>query len=406
MFTTAQPRNEIIIGRHGREYSAFGIRQGINFLPVDSDEQDRLTDFEDLVYQLRGDGYLPRLLQDSEEDEISGEAVLDCGFGSGAWIQRVLEDHEQAEITGIDIHIGQRDSEEDLPAAVAAEEFDRVRRDLNVSFCIAEGISIQRWPRMVSEMKELLQPGGYLQMIEPHYLFQSEVGNVRGYPMLDSWWNRYKRSLQARGRYHDLGPRLEGLLRTGGFVNIETEVITARIGDWHETLPLGDRIQENLLEMITSWSLHPFAVAFGASGQRAVAELVDRIRGEMSNHSLKLYYRIYVAYGRKLERTSYEFNTQEGNRAYDQRKLYVFQITELQEASLTTTRNSMDACRDSTDATMAPCRAPAWWMVEVLQFGAGLGTSILGYFESSAGSSNGLDVLPAERFRHNVKQFE
>ncbi|KAK6433679.1 hypothetical protein LTR95_010140 [Oleoguttula sp. CCFEE 5521] len=253
MFAMAQPRNEIIIQRYGREYSAFGIRQGINFLPVDSDEQDRLGEFEDLIYQLRGDGYLPRLLQDSEEDEISGEAVLDCGFGSGAWIQRVLEDHEQAEITGIDIHIGRRDSEEDLPAAVAAEEFDRVRRDLNVSLygsslrprsfklvncsCIAEGISIQRWPRMISEMKELLQPGGYLQMIEPHYLFQSEAGNVRGYPMLDSWWNRYKRSLQARGRYHDLGPRLEGLLRTGGFVDIETEVITARIGDWHESMP-------------------------------------------------------------------------------------------------------------------------------------------------------------------------
>ncbi|KAK6438142.1 hypothetical protein LTR95_005656 [Oleoguttula sp. CCFEE 5521] len=254
MSTATQPRNERIDERYGREYSAFGIRHGFNFSPVDDAEERRLDRFEELVFHLREQRYLPEQLQEGEEDELTGEAVLDCGFGSGAWIDRVLENHEQPEVTGIDIHTGRSDSDEDLPATVAAEQFDRVRWNLNGSFrdsilrretfklincsCIAEGISIRRWPYLISDLKELLQPGGYLQMIEPHYLFQSEAGNVGGYPMLDAWWNRYKGSLQDRNRRHDLGPRLEGMLRAGGFADIRTEVITARIGDWHEnTLP-------------------------------------------------------------------------------------------------------------------------------------------------------------------------
>lgn len=46
---------------------------------------------------------------------------------------------------------------------------DRLRRetfDLINSRLLAEGINSERWPSFVRELKQMLKPGGWLQMVE------------------------------------------------------------------------------------------------------------------------------------------------------------------------------------------------------------------------------------------------
>lgn len=64
------------------------------------------------------------------------------------------------------------------------EEFDLVN-----SRFLADGINKDRWPGLVEDCWELLVPGGWLQMVEPVWAFQSAFG--QNLPCLEAWWNYY-----------------------------------------------------------------------------------------------------------------------------------------------------------------------------------------------------------------------
>jgi hypothetical protein len=74
--------------------------------------------------------------------------------------------------------------------------------DLINSRFLADGINSSRWPGLVEDCWELLVPGGWLQMVEPVWAFQSAFGQTL--PCLEAWWNHYAHAqVRAQARAQD-----------------------------------------------------------------------------------------------------------------------------------------------------------------------------------------------------------
>ena len=131
------------------------------------------------------------------------------------------------------------------------QEYHRLRWNLNVSLrdsgleprsfdlinsrCIAEGILHNRWTSYVEELRKLLKPGGYLQMVEIQYQFQSNAG--RSIPHLTMWNEEYKNVLNSDAqpdyrRNPRAGRSLEVWLRRAGFEGVQCRNLELPVGGW------------------------------------------------------------------------------------------------------------------------------------------------------------------------------
>lgn len=138
---------------------------------------------------------------------------------------------------GVDIYTGRGNSEEDSDDEDDEEDgivqFEKKRWNLNASFrtsrdedlrpetfhlinsrVLTDGINANRWPDYVKELKSLLKPGGWLQMVEVHCLFQSDNGQDR--PFLERWWQYYQDTMTRMGKNPRVAMLLGDLMRNAG----------------------------------------------------------------------------------------------------------------------------------------------------------------------------------------------
>ena len=166
------------------------------------------------------------------------------------------------QVTGVDIFLNREnvgddddsDDDDDGGEAEGIQEFVKKRWNLNASFrddrsedrlrpetfdlinsrLLAEGIQTNRWESYVGQLKEMLKPGGWLQMLEIDLSFQSWAGlPVYQQTRLDHWWQLYARRLEDMGKDVRIGGRLRSRLRDARFVGVEGRTITVPIGDWN-----------------------------------------------------------------------------------------------------------------------------------------------------------------------------
>lgn len=97
---------------------------------------------------------------------------------------------------------------------------------------LADGIEEGRWAGLITEYMGLLAPGGWLQMVEFEWVFQSSRG--RDLPHLEKWWNMYSGALRGMRRRKDpvIVRRLYHLMYTAGFERMAEERIDIPIGKW------------------------------------------------------------------------------------------------------------------------------------------------------------------------------
>ena len=167
------------------------------------------------------------------------------------------------QVTGIDVVLRQSDDDEEEVDSEdgsangngngGVEEYVKKRWNLNASFrddrsadrlgpesfdlinsrLLAEGINADRWSSYVRELKLLLRPGGWLQMVEIQLPFQSSSGRLNDDSCLTRWWQWYSWALQRMGKNVRIGRELQRLLATEGFTNVTARSIDLPIGDWN-----------------------------------------------------------------------------------------------------------------------------------------------------------------------------
>ncbi|KAK4498954.1 hypothetical protein PRZ48_009465 [Zasmidium cellare] len=232
MSNVAQPRDDRLVQWAGRNFARFALENNISCVPVDEPEEQNFDEvhgiFEDLFDRV--------VLPDYEIDDIEEPAVLDCGYGKGQWLEGILKTNDDAWCVGVDIYTGSGNSDEESDEENDDDrlvQYEKKRWNLNVSFrtsrdpdlrpetfhlinsrVLTDGINSSRWPEYVRELKNLLKPGGWLQMVEVHCLFQSDSG--RSAPFLERWWQYYQDTMTRMGKDPRVFSRLGNLMRDAG----------------------------------------------------------------------------------------------------------------------------------------------------------------------------------------------
>lgn len=198
-------------------------------------------------------------------------------------------------MTGVDIFLGRRpdddnDDDDDNSngnnGVEAVQEFVKKRWNLNARFrddssedrlrpetfdlinsrLLAEGINADRWQSYVRELKQMLKPGGWLQMVELQLLFQDSTGQLGDDSNLTRWWQWYSYTLGRMGKNPRIGRELSQHLTDAGFENVRNHILDLPIGDWK---PGMRHIPIHLLHSPFANVCRPRIVRKGQSGQRS-----------------------------------------------------------------------------------------------------------------------------------------
>jgi hypothetical protein len=160
-------------------------------------------------------------------------------------------------VTGVDVYFGDgtEDSGSDSDEEDAVQEYVQKRWNLNASFradtsptrlrpeqfdlinsrFLSEGINADRWPSLIRELRALLKPGGWLQMVELELRFQSDNGRLQqsNNEPLYLWGECYRTRMQQLGKDPRIGARLVHYLQREAFDTISSRVVQLQIGSWN-----------------------------------------------------------------------------------------------------------------------------------------------------------------------------
>ena len=158
---------------------------------------------------------------------------VDIFFGRGRDPNDEDEDDENGGNNGVQEYIKKRWNlnarfrEDRSDDRLRPETFDLVNSRL-----LAEGIDADRWPLYIRELKHLLKPGGWLQMVELQLHFQSDAGLLSDDSCLTRWWQWYSNTMQQMRKNPRIGRDLQRLLTAEGFNNITARSLDLPIGSW------------------------------------------------------------------------------------------------------------------------------------------------------------------------------
>ncbi|KAE9576688.1 hypothetical protein CGMCC3_g7027 [Colletotrichum fructicola] len=159
---------------HGRRYHAY--RPGSYFAPNDEDESDRLDFTHALIRKtLDEELYLAPL----QKEKV--HRILDIGTGTGIWAIEMGDEFDHAEVIGNDLSAIQP---EWTPPNVKFEIDDVESPWLHPSkfdFIFSRYLagSIGDWPKLVRNVYDNLNPGGWAEFQDYDFLFKSDDGSYK-----------------------------------------------------------------------------------------------------------------------------------------------------------------------------------------------------------------------------------
>ncbi|KAF1960502.1 S-adenosyl-L-methionine-dependent methyltransferase [Byssothecium circinans] len=288
---------------HDRDFQKYSIDRKIYCVPVDEEEEDRLTLQHDILYKFFDEKlFLPPIDYPRK--------VLDCGYGRGDWVHHMAEEYEQCQILGIDIYpstLPDQPDNLDLSGYNLNDRlndaglFERNAYDLVHSRFVGQGIKAGRWPSYVQDIRRLLKPGGWLQMMEYYPNIQSDSGLLPDHSALTQWWNAYASAMERSNRIPRIGQRLQALMTEAGLRDVYMSRVNLPIGGWSPDpikAGIGREVVGMMGSFLDSMAVWPLTERLGW-GDGQVKALTDAARRELRDDRLKLYVPVYYACGRR-----------------------------------------------------------------------------------------------------------
>ncbi|KIN08384.1 hypothetical protein OIDMADRAFT_110979 [Oidiodendron maius Zn] len=282
---------------HNREYQQYAIVNQTYFSPTDEDEIERLQMMHNVLHRTF-DGRLifPPLSRPRR--------ILECGYGTASWASGVAEQNPQCEVIGIDINPMLQTDEVPSNLYLQVDDlnnsftFPSRNFDLVHSQMMAAGIHTNLWPQYLREIFRVTRGGGWCQMVELYFNVQSDNGSLGLGRLitifstdhaLSRWSENYLASMQG---IKDLRvpPRLENMMRSAGFVDVEGRMIQLHTCGWssdQRDYEIGVANRENVQRLLASAALYPLTEILGMSIQD-VHILIAQARLEADNPALKV----------------------------------------------------------------------------------------------------------------------
>jgi hypothetical protein len=113
------------------------------------------------------------------------------------------------------------------------EVFQSKAYDLIHSRFIVPGVKRSRWSSYIRDMRVLLRPGGWIQMVEYQLHIQSDTGQLTDQSAVYRWWHGYSSSMATLNRDPRVGPRLQQLMDAERLRDTQTEYMRLPVGGWH-----------------------------------------------------------------------------------------------------------------------------------------------------------------------------
>jgi len=137
-------------------------------------------------------------------------------------------------------------------------------------------------------------------MVELYLNVQSDNGTIADQNALRQWSAKYRAALDDL-KDLSVGTRLGNLMAAAGLVEVDIKRMQLPLSAWSSDTKLrqvGELNRENSRELLSSAGLYPLTQRLHMS-QQEFDVLVDRARQEIDNLSLRAYFPLYVAIGRK-----------------------------------------------------------------------------------------------------------
>ncbi|KZT18373.1 S-adenosyl-L-methionine-dependent methyltransferase [Neolentinus lepideus HHB14362 ss-1] len=209
-----------------RNYQKFPGAQYI--LPSDEEEKARL----ELQHRVLQRAISSRLIIPPLSLQ-SGDKVLDCGTGSGIWLTDLSKQvPSDVSLFGIDIEPRLFPTSElaNMQFSVGTTtqlptDWSNTFRLVNQRLLIA-ALSANEWPTVLSEIKRVLIPGGWVQLLEAKR-WGTEKGelSVKHRKLLEELF-------ASRNLLIDCSVQLPHLLKEAGFENVHVEEYKLPAGSW------------------------------------------------------------------------------------------------------------------------------------------------------------------------------
>lgn len=286
--------------QNGRRYHTY-YGPDKNPMPSDQIEEDRL----DLLHEITlciSDGALIH----SPLDLPNVHRVLDLGTGTGVWAVDFADRNPQASVLGIDVSPMQsmwvppncRFELEDFEREwVFSAPFDFIH-----ARTIAQSVS--NWPRLLSEAKKYLNPGGWLELGEYSLGVKCDDNTMPAdWPpvvLLDM----LHRAMAKLGRKFPDDQELKRMLEDAGFVDIRVRNLRLPAGTWPKqpALKRAGELCNKLSETgYEAYALHPLINVLGMTTEEATGYIERATATHKTADMLKVhtYMPYYSVCGRK-----------------------------------------------------------------------------------------------------------
>ncbi|GKT49763.1 secondary metabolism regulator LAE1 [Colletotrichum spaethianum] len=228
------------------------------------------------------------------DSSIDDRMILDIGTGTGIWAVEIGDIFENAEVVGNDLSAIQP---EWVPPNVKFE-IDDVEspwvgnKKYDYIMCRYMAGSIGDWPRLINNIYDNLNPGGWAEFQDMSTEYYSDDGTYTPKHATHDWNQTFVNTLKSMGREPCPGPQLEGWVRAhNGFSHVFHQKFKTPIGPWAKNQHHKEQGMLNLvqiLEGLEAFSLKLFCGVLGRTKEEVLVQLAA-VRQELKSgafHSL------------------------------------------------------------------------------------------------------------------------
>lgn len=280
---------------HGRRYHAY--RAGIYILPNDDKELERL----DIMHFLIKKGLGDKIHRAPIQKDV--KRIMDIGTGTGIWAIEMADMFPDAEVMGNDLSPEQPSwVPPNVKFTVDDVELDwAYSKRFDYIFSRYMATSIGDWPKLVRNVYDNLEPGGWAEFQDFDLLYYSDDDTMNPDTEIYKWIRLILEASRKNGRDPCPGPKLEGWLKEQGFVNVYHERIKFPIGPWPRDKDKKELGMFNLMQTLQGlegYTLWLFTHMLGWKKEE-VDVVVAKVRNEVMSKCLHSQFDLHVVYGQR-----------------------------------------------------------------------------------------------------------